>query len=62
MKYVYVVSAGKIIGKGADVEWDLSDAKPGSYTITAGISQPIFDGTRWEVLGRTRTKVLVIKE
>jgi hypothetical protein len=62
IKYVYVVSAGKIIGEGANVEWDLSDAKSGTYTITAGISQPIFNGERWEVLGKTQTKTVVIKE
>jgi len=62
IKYVYTVSAGKIIGEGANVEWDLSDAKPGSYTITTGISQPIFGGERWEIFGKTMTKVVVIKE
>ena len=61
-KYVYTVSGGKIVGEGANIEWDLSDAKPGKYTITAGISQPIFDGERWEVLGPTKTKFIVIKE
>ena len=38
-KYVYTVSAGKIIGEGANVEWDLSDIKPGSYTITAKVKK-----------------------
>ncbi|MBX3288217.1 MAG: hypothetical protein KF855_02635 [Acidobacteria bacterium] len=33
--YSYTVSGGKIIGKGSDVKWDLSDASPGVYTITA---------------------------
>ena len=61
-KYVYTVSAGKIIGEGANVEWDLSDVKPGSYTITAGISEPAFDGNGWAVYGKTQTKVVVIKE
>lgn len=62
IKYVYKVSGGKIIGEGAYVEWDLSDAKPGTYTITAGISQPIFKGERWEVLGRIKTNTVVVKE
>ena len=61
-KYVYTISAGKIIGEGSNVEWDLSDAKPGTYVITAGISQPVSDGTRWEVLGQTQTKVVTVKE
>ncbi len=56
-KYVYTVSAGKIIGEGANVEWDLSDVNPGTYTITAGISIPV-----WGVVGQTRTKVVIIKE
>ena len=57
MNYVYTISAGKIIGEGANVKWDLSDAKPGNYTITAGISQPV-----WGVLGQTKTKVVIVKE
>ena len=62
MKYVYTVSCGKIIGEGANVEWDLSDAKPGNCIITVGISQPIFNGTRWEVLGMAKTRVITVKE
>lgn len=62
VKYVYIVSAGKIIGEGAIVKWDLSDVKPGSYTITAGISQPFPDSTTWKVFGATQTRVVVIKE
>jgi photosystem II stability/assembly factor-like uncharacterized protein len=62
MKYIYHVTAGKIIGEGPNVGWDLSDAKPGTYTITTGISQPIFGGTRWEGLGKTITKVIVVSE
>lgn len=31
----YNVSGGKIIGTGDSVRWDLSDVKPGSYTISA---------------------------
>ena len=62
MKYIYRVTAGKIIGEGTNVEWDLSDAKPGTYTITAGISQPIFGETTWQVVGTTMTKVVLVKE
>lgn len=62
MKYVYTASGGKIIGEGASVEWDLSDVKAGNYIITAAISQPIFNGTRWEVLGMTKTRVITVKE
>ena len=35
LTYNYTVSGGKIIGRGSDVKWDLSDASPGVYTITA---------------------------
>jgi hypothetical protein len=31
--YGYTVSAGKIIGVGSNVIWDLSGVKPGAYTI-----------------------------
>ena len=61
-KYVYTVSAGKIIGEGWNVEWDLSDAKPGTYVITAGISYPGLGGTVWQVWGQTKTKVVLVKE
>jgi hypothetical protein len=61
-KYVYTVSAGKITGEGPNVEWDLSDAKPGTYYITAGLSYPGLDGTVWRVWGTTQTKVVRVKE
>lgn len=60
-KFVYHVSAGKIIGEGKNVEWDLSDVEPGTYTITAGISQ-YHPGFGWQVFGETKTQVVTIKE
>jgi hypothetical protein len=33
--YEYSISAGKIIGSGANVVWDLSGVKPGIYTMRA---------------------------
>ena len=59
-KYLYSVSAGKIIGEGADVEWDLTDVKPGTYTITAAINQfrPVFG---WQVFGQTKTQIVTVK-
>lgn len=60
-KFVYQVSAGKIIGEGENVEWDLTDVKPGTYTITAGISQYLPDWG-WSVFGETKTQVITIKE
>lgn len=61
VKYVYAVSAGKIIGEGANVEWDLSNVVPGSYTITAGISQYDSSFNKWAVYGQTKTRAIVIK-
>ena len=55
LTYVYNVSGGKIIGGGAEVIWDLSNAFKGTYTITAGVD----DGCG--VCGRTVTKTVIIK-
>jgi hypothetical protein len=35
LAYIYEVSGGKIIGEGSNVNWDLSNVKPGQYMITA---------------------------
>lgn len=32
--YQYVVSAGKLIGTGSQIKWDVSGLKPGIYTIS----------------------------
>ncbi|MDQ3800096.1 MAG: hypothetical protein M3384_11625 [Acidobacteriota bacterium] len=56
LTYNYNVSGGKIIGQGAKVVWDLSGAKPGTYTITAGVD----DGCG--VCGRTETKEVRVLE
>ncbi len=62
-KHVYTITAGKIIGEGANVEWDLSDVKPGTYVITAGISQPsVFGEDGWAVFGTTQTRTVTVKE
>jgi hypothetical protein len=53
--YRYIVSAGKIVGSGAKVVWDLSGVKPGTYTITAGVD----DGCG--ICGKTETKTVTIK-
>lgn len=34
--YVYVISAGTILGRGANVVWDLSEAIPGIHRIMVG--------------------------
>ena len=37
LKFEYNVSGGRIVGQGANVTWDLSGVRPGSYTITARV-------------------------
>ena len=54
--YYYQVSGGKIIGKGANVIWDLSGVKSGTYTITANADNGC------GLCGKTITKTVVIKE
>lgn len=55
LTHKYIVSAGKIVGDGAEVVWDLKGVKAGSYTITAGVD----DGCAF--CGQTKTKTVVIK-
>ena len=54
LTYNYTVSGGRIVGSGANVQWDLSGAQPGTYTITAGVD----DGCG--ICGKTETKTLTI--
>lgn len=49
--FVYAVSGGKIVGSGANVQWDLSGVQPGEYTITSGIYMSGFG-----VVGQTQTR------
>jgi hypothetical protein len=60
-EYAYIVSDGRVIGDGATVRWDLSDAKPGTYTITAGIRIPFLGGAYWDFGGTTRTQQVVVR-
>ncbi len=54
LTYNYTVSAGKIIGSGHQVIWDLSGVSPGTYTITATID----DGCGVCVAPKTETVVV----
>jgi hypothetical protein len=54
--YNYTVSGGRIVGSGANVSWDLSGVRPGSYTITAGVD----DGCG--ICGETKTQTVEVKE
>ncbi|MGD9588050.1 MAG: hypothetical protein AB7Q37_06825 [Pyrinomonadaceae bacterium] len=56
LTYNYTVSGGRIIGTGANVQWDLSGLQPGSYTITAGVD----DGCG--LCGQTQTQTVRIVE
>jgi hypothetical protein len=60
LEYVYVISGGKIVGKGANVEWDLSTALPGTYTITAKACIPNTD-PKFGCYGKTETRQVVIR-
>jgi hypothetical protein len=55
LTYNYTVSGGRIVGTGANVQWDLSTAQAGTYTITTGVD----DGCG--VCGRTDTKTITIQ-
>ncbi|MFN0141790.1 MAG: hypothetical protein ACKVQW_17080 [Pyrinomonadaceae bacterium] len=55
LTYNYTVSGGRIVGQGANVQWDLSNAQPGTYTITTGVD----DGCG--VCGKTETKTIEVK-
>jgi len=54
--YIYQVSAGKIIGKGQSVVWDLSGLSVGTYTIVIGAD----DGCG--VCGKTVTREVKVIE
>lgn len=55
LTYNYTVSGGRIVGTGANVQWDLSSAQAGTYTITAGVD----DGCG--VCGKTETKTIRVE-
>jgi hypothetical protein len=52
LTYNYTVSAGRVVGTGASVSWDLGGVAPGSYTITAGVD----DGCG--ICGKTMTQTV----
>jgi len=54
--YNYTVSGGKITGTGANVTWDLTGVRPGTYTVTAGVD----DGCG--VCGQTKTETITVAE
>jgi len=54
LTYNYTVSAGRVVGSGASVSWDLGGVAPGSYTITAGVD----DGCG--ICGKTMTQTVAV--
>lgn len=56
LTYTYIVTAGKIVGGGFQVIWDLSDAPPGEHSITVGVD----DGAG--IVGKTVTKTVQLKK
>ncbi len=54
LTYNYTVSGGRIVGTGANVQWDLSTASAGTYTITTAVD----DGCG--VCGRTDTQTITV--
>ena len=55
LTYTYTVSGGRIVGQGANVQWDLTGAAPGTYTIVAGVD----DGCG--VCGKTQTTSIIVE-
>lgn len=56
LTYQYTVSGGRIVGQGANVSWDTSGLKPGTYTITSAVD----DGCGF--CGQTQTKTITVAE
>jgi len=54
LTYNYTVSGGRVVGTGANVQWDVAGLQPGTYTITAGVD----DGCG--ICGQTQTKTITI--
>jgi hypothetical protein len=56
LTYNYTVSGGRIVGSGANVSWDLSGVRPGTYTITVGADNGC------GVCGTTKTETITVRE
>lgn len=56
LTYNYTVSGGRIVGSGANVTWDLSGVRPGTYTITAGADNGC------GVCGTTKTETITVEK
>ena len=56
LTYSYTVSGGRIVGSGANVTWDLSGVRPGTYTITVGADNGC------GVCGTTKTETITVRD
>ena len=56
LTYSYTVSGGRISGQGANVSWDLSGVRPGTYTITSAVD----DGCGF--CGTPKTSTITVTE
>ena len=52
LKYKYTVSGGRVIGKGANVSWNLTGTQPGTYQIRVDIED--------ELTGKKQTETEII--
>jgi len=56
LTYNYTVTGGRIIGQGANVDWDLTGVAPGTYTITTAVN----DGCG--ICGKTDSRSITVEE
>jgi hypothetical protein len=56
LTYNYTVSGGRIVGQGANVTWDLSGVRPGTYTVTAAVDNGC------GVCGATKTETITVRD
>ena len=56
LTYNYTVSGGRIVGTGANVTWDLSGVRPGTYTVTVGADNGC------GVCGTTKTETITVRD
>lgn len=54
--YYYVPSGGRIVGQGPSVLWDVSEAVPGTHSITVGV------GTGAVIRGKLVTKTIRVEK
>lgn len=54
LTYSYTVSGGRITGQGANVSWDLTGVRPGTYTVTSAVD----DGCGF--CGQTKTTSITV--